>query len=148
MIICKPTISKQENMYVGFIGMTSKLLAERYHSDWTTGGGGDWSLDEDCFVLCMSLHMSLYGAMVVSISCLKITHLSMKWPTSEKWLTTSFASRRALFWSLVVSWGLSTTCQNTPHLLITGSQLRPLHNMSEHSSSSASLTTVSGSSSS
>jgi len=35
MIICKLIICKQENVCVGIIGMTSKLLAERYHSDWT-----------------------------------------------------------------------------------------------------------------
>jgi hypothetical protein len=76
------------------------------------GGVGDGSLDEDCFIFCTSL----YGAMIVCISCLKIRHLFMKQPTSEKWLT-SFASWRAFFRSLVVSWGPST-CQDIPRLLL------------------------------
>jgi len=31
------------------------------------------------FYKCVSLHISLYGVMTVSISCLTFKHLSMKW---------------------------------------------------------------------
>ena len=56
----------------------------------------------NCFIFCMSLYTSLYGAMIVSTLCLNIRHQSMKWQTSKIWLTKLFASWRAFFTSLVV----------------------------------------------
>jgi hypothetical protein len=55
---------------------------------------------------CMSLYTYLYVAMTTSISRLNFRHLSMQWPTSNKWSTESSAVWRPLFRALVVGWGL------------------------------------------
>ena len=78
-------INKHENIYV-FVGYwNDESIPGWMLSVWSEGiecmaeGETEDLMKKRAFYKCVSLHISLYGVMTVSISCLTFKHLSMKW---------------------------------------------------------------------
>jgi len=107
-------------VFTNYLFMAEHCLGDQTtHSTWWRRGEGKTEdLVFQCSAFCMFLHTYLYGAITTSISCCSLGHLPTRLSTSNKQIITSSTTWKLFFTATVVSWGLSETGSEDPHLLV------------------------------